>query len=75
MEVSISVCNVCMDGKRHMWMRACMDSSSPALLTSTEIIMRTLVASEGHESGEGCADRNTKEKEVKLNKITELNKM
>lgn len=54
-----------------MWMHGCVceDASTPALLTSTEIIMRILVSSEwGMREGCVCvyvegggADRNTEE--------------
>lgn len=61
-----------------MWMHGCVckDSSTPALLTSTEIIMRTLVASEwGTREEEGDADRNSEEMDVKLNQNAELDTM
>lgn len=55
----------------------CKDSSTPALLTSPEIIMRTLVASEWGMRGEGrgCADRNSEEMEEKLNQNAEIDTM
>ena len=52
-----------------MWMHGCVckDSSTPALLTSAEIIMRAVVASEwGMRGKEGGADRNRYEIERKM---------